>query len=67
MLFSFFVIFIQLCDSRKIHYLNREFREIALIFLYNILYFIYIYIYIFRNISIPDCIISLACFVVQRM
>ena len=26
LLFSFFLIFIQLCDSRKIHYLTREFR-----------------------------------------
>ena len=26
LLFSFFVILIQLCDSRKIHYLTREFR-----------------------------------------
>ena len=25
MLFSFFVIFVQLCDSRKTHYLTREF------------------------------------------
>ena len=26
LLFSFFVIFIQLCDSRKIHYLSLQFR-----------------------------------------
>ena len=26
LLYSFFLIFIQLCDSRKIHYLTREFR-----------------------------------------
>ena len=26
LLFSFFFSFIQLCDSRKIHYLTREFR-----------------------------------------
>ena len=26
MLFSCFVVFIQICDSRKIHYLTREFR-----------------------------------------
>ena len=25
LLFSFFVVFIQLCDSRKIHYLTKEF------------------------------------------
>ena len=26
MLFSFYLVFIQICDSKKIHYLAREFR-----------------------------------------